>query len=423
MILENYWYVKKKMGNSNRKSQIVTKTINITPPIKHPDEHPPRITDKYFITSAKIGQGSFSKVMLGVNLETKTEVVIKVIPKDRSKDEEFTKRECEICLKLNHQYIVKYYDYFETSDFVYIVCEYCKGGELFKNIKRSDHFPEDTSKRYFVQVLSALEYLHTHFIAHRDLKSENIWLDSKGNVKLGDFGMATNVTDTRRMTQCGSLGYFAPEVIKEKVPLIGEVKQFSSNAAFGIFKVDKQRFVISPYASGFVTFSGEIIDIPKGSSVYVTVIKPDKTADQLKVRISNNNEFQAQWIIDKESQEGVYLASASYGDIASGQVGFEITKASEKIITKRIAVPEWIKNSARWWANNQISDQDFTDGLAFLIKEGTIQVEKKSVKQTTSDKIPEWIKNTARWWSEGSIGNEDFVKGIEYLIENGIIKV
>ena len=214
-----------------------------------------------------------------------------------------------------------------------------------------------------------------------------------------------------------------PEVIKEKVPLIGEVKQFSSNAAFGIFKVDKQRFVISPYASGFVTFSGEIIDIPKGSSVYVTVIKPDKTADQLKVRISNNNEFQAQWIIDKESQEGVYLASASYGDIASGQVGFEITKASEKIITKRIAVPEWIKNSARWWANNQISDQDFTDGLAFLIKEGTIQVEKKSVKQTTSDKIPEWIKNTARWWSEGSIGNEDFVKGIEYLIENGIIKV
>ena len=225
MILENYWYVKKKMGNSNRKSQIVTKTINITPPIKHPDEHPPRITDKYFITSAKIGQGSFSKVMLGVNLETKTEVVIKVIPKDRSKDEEFTKRECEICLKLNHQYIVKYYDYFETSDFVYIVCEYCKGGELFKNIKRSDHFPEDTSKRYFVQVLSALEYLHTHFIAHRDLKSENIWLDSKGNVKLGDFGMATNVTDTRRMTQCGSLGYFEPEVIKENGyhPLISEI--------------------------------------------------------------------------------------------------------------------------------------------------------------------------------------------------------
>lgn len=214
-----------------------------------------------------------------------------------------------------------------------------------------------------------------------------------------------------------------PEVIEEKALLIGEVKQFSSNDAFGIFQVDKQRFVISPYTSGFVTFSGKIIDISKGSTVYVTIIKPDKTADQLKVRISGNNEFQAQWIIDKESQEGVYLASASYGDIASGQVGFEITKEPDKIVTKRIAVPEWIKNSAKWWANNQISDQDFIEGLEFLIKEGTIKVEKKSVKQGMSNKIPEWIKNTAKWWSEGSIGNEDFVKGIEYLIENGIIKI
>ncbi|MEX0656878.1 MAG: hypothetical protein WD154_04970 [Nitrosopumilaceae archaeon] len=58
-----------------------------------------------------------------------------------------------------------------------------------------------------------------------------------------------------------------------------------------------------------------------------------------------------------------------------------------------------------------------------MIKEGTIKLDKKPVKTTTSVAIPVWIKNNAKWWSEGSIKNEDFVKGIEYLIENGIIKV
>ena len=129
---------------------------------------------------------------------------------------------------------------------------------------------------------------------------------------------------------------------------------------------------------------------------------------------------------DKKSIDVKFVSFADNNANESSDEVAQLKKEIEKLkedIAKKDEVPTWIKNNAKWWANNQISDSDFTQGLEFLIKEGTIKIEKKSVKQITSDKIPEWIKTTAKWWSEGSIGNEDFVKGIEYLIENGIIKV
>ena len=86
-------------------------------------------------------------------------------------------------------------------------------------------------------------------------------------------------------------------------------------------------------------------------------------------------------------------------------------------------IPDWIKNNARWWSENKITDSDFKDGIKYLINERIIKISTKTMNMEGSDKIPPWIRNTAKWWAQDKITNMDFVKGIEYLVENGIIRI
>ena len=87
-------------------------------------------------------------------------------------------------------------------------------------------------------------------------------------------------------------------------------------------------------------------------------------------------------------------------------------------------IPEWIKNNAGWWADGQIDDKTFVQGIQFLIKEKIMNVPTTMPGTSTgSNEIPEWIKNNAGWWADGKITDDDFVKGIQYLVEQGIIQV
>jgi len=89
------------------------------------------------------------------------------------------------------------------------------------------------------------------------------------------------------------------------------------------------------------------------------------------------------------------------------------------------AIPDWIRNNAKWWSEGAIGDSDFTSGIQFLIKEGIMQIPQtaQSSNGEGSEEIPSWIKNNADWWSQGLISDDDFVKGIQYIVEQGIIKV
>ena len=83
-------------------------------------------------------------------------------------------------------------------------------------------------------------------------------------------------------------------------------------------------------------------------------------------------------------------------------------------------VPDWVKLNAKWWSAEQISDDEFANGIEYLINQGIIKV--GSISATPgSNEIPSWIKNNAAWWAEGLIDTCDFTKGIEYLVQNGII--
>jgi hypothetical protein len=87
------------------------------------------------------------------------------------------------------------------------------------------------------------------------------------------------------------------------------------------------------------------------------------------------------------------------------------------------SIPQWIKNNAKWWSEDQIDDKTFASGIEFLIKEGIILVPETKPEGSTGKDIPSWIKNNAKWWADGLISDEDFVKGIQYLVEQEIIKV
>ena len=84
-------------------------------------------------------------------------------------------------------------------------------------------------------------------------------------------------------------------------------------------------------------------------------------------------------------------------------------------------VPSWVKNTASWWADNLISDNEFVNALEFLINDGIIQVD--AVSGEKSDNIPDWIRNTAGWWANNMISETEFLNAIQFLIEAGIINI
>jgi len=86
-------------------------------------------------------------------------------------------------------------------------------------------------------------------------------------------------------------------------------------------------------------------------------------------------------------------------------------------------IPEWVKNNAGWWADGQIPDSAFIDGIEFLIKEGIIVVPLSEVQSEDGSTVPEWIKTNAGWWADGQIDDKTFATGIEFLIRIGLIVV
>ncbi|KAI0390591.1 CAMK/CAMK1 protein kinase [Xylariaceae sp. FL0594] len=218
----------------------------------------------------KMGDGAFSNVYRARDLEGGSgEVAIKVVRKfemnnmqgQKHLHPDFKKvpkaaeranilKEVHIMRQLDHPNIVKLVDFSESRQYYYIILELAPGGELFHQIVRLTYFSEDLSRHVIVQVAKALEYLHEEMgVVHRDIKPENIlfnpipFVPSKvpkpkqpgdedkvdegefipgvgaggiGQIKIADFGLSKIVWDKQTMTPCGTVGYTAPEIVKDE---------------------------------------------------------------------------------------------------------------------------------------------------------------------------------------------------------------
>ena len=131
---------------------------------------------------------------------------------------ERTRTERKVLSIVDHPFIMKLHFAFQTEDKLFLVLDYCAGGELFFHLSRHKRFPESWTRFYAAELLLALGHLHSKGIIYRDLKPENILLDSRGHLKLGDFGLAKSHIKhpfQGAKSRVGTPEYMAPEVIKK----------------------------------------------------------------------------------------------------------------------------------------------------------------------------------------------------------------
>ncbi|XP_051558309.1 maternal embryonic leucine zipper kinase isoform X2 [Myxocyprinus asiaticus] len=186
---------------------------------------------KHYEVYETIGSGGFAKVKLGRHLLTGEKVAIKImVKKDLGDDLARVKIEIEAMKNLSHQHVCRLYHVIETSSKIYMVLEYCPGGELFDYIIAKDRLSEEETRVFFRQIISALAYVHSQGYAHRDLKPENLLIDEDQNLKLIDFGLCAKPKGGlgyELMTCCGSPAYAAPELIQGKAYIGSEADVWS----------------------------------------------------------------------------------------------------------------------------------------------------------------------------------------------------
>ncbi|KAK3325190.1 putative serine/threonine protein kinase [Apodospora peruviana] len=192
-----------------------------------------------------LGEGSFGKVKLAVHRSTGQQVALKIIARKKliSRDMQGrVEREIEYLQLLRHPHIIKLYTVIKTPTEIIMVLEYA-GGELFDYIVQHGKMKEDEARRFFQQMLCAVEYCHRHKIVHRDLKPENLLLDENLNVKIADFGLSNIMTDGNFLrTSCGSPNYAAPEVINGKLYAGPEVDVWSCGVILYVLLVGRLPF-------------------------------------------------------------------------------------------------------------------------------------------------------------------------------------
>ncbi|TYH73192.1 hypothetical protein ES332_D05G311600v1 [Gossypium tomentosum] len=169
-----------------------------------------------------LGQGNFAKVYYARKIKTSQSVAVKVIDKEKvlkvgMMDQ--TKREISVMSLVKHPNILELYEVMASKNKIYFVMEYAKGGELFKKVSKGK-LREDTARKYFQQLISAVDFCHSRGVYHRDLKPENLLLDENGILKVSDFGLSalaeSKHQDGLLHTSCGTPAYVAPEVINRK---------------------------------------------------------------------------------------------------------------------------------------------------------------------------------------------------------------
>ncbi|XP_042896112.2 probable serine/threonine-protein kinase nek3 [Parasteatoda tepidariorum] len=169
-----------------------------------------------------LGEGSFGSAFLVEDIVSKKYYVIKKISLSNLSENEkaLALKEVEVLSKMKHPNIITYHKSFEENNNLYIVTDYCDGGDLYSTIRARNgvFFPEDQILDWFVQVCLAVKHVHDQKILHRDIKTQNIFLTKSGIAKLGDFGIARVLNNTFELAQTciGTPYYLSPEICENR---------------------------------------------------------------------------------------------------------------------------------------------------------------------------------------------------------------
>ncbi|KAN0032014.1 hypothetical protein ACTFIV_005887 [Dictyostelium citrinum] len=166
-----------------------------------------------------LGMGRFGHVYLAREKKSQFIVALKVLFKNQLQThniEHQLRREIEIQSHLRHPNILRLFGYFYDDKRVFLIIEFAKGGECFKELQKVGAFNEQTAATYTLQIADALRYCHSKHVIHRDIKPENLLIGVGGEIKIADFGWSVHAPNSKRSTFCGTLEYLPPEVIEKK---------------------------------------------------------------------------------------------------------------------------------------------------------------------------------------------------------------
>lgn len=171
-----------------------------------------------------LGKGSFGKVMMVRKKDSNKIYAMKTLRKAaliKRNQLLHTKTERNILQNIKHPFLTSLAYAFQTPEKLYLVMDFCGGGELFYWLKKDRRFSQNRARLFAAEILLALEALHKHNIIYRDLKPENILLDLEGHIRLTDFGLSKEaVTGAGAVggtkTFCGTPEYLAPEILENK---------------------------------------------------------------------------------------------------------------------------------------------------------------------------------------------------------------
>ena len=162
-----------------------------------------------------------------------------------------------------------------------------------------------------------------------------------------------------------------------------------------------------------IILSGSIDNHKRGIPLSVTLTNPDGAVQNFGATLSNSGSYRSIFTVNPSSLPGQYFIDLSYENKNLETLSFSVVSET---------IPDWIKDNARWWSSNNISDNEFIDGIEDLIEKEIISVT-PSERNTFEQEIPNWVKNNAKWWADEQISDEDFIKSIQYLVKKGIIQV
>eukprot|EP00826_Nyctotherus_ovalis_P029609 TRINITY_DN2344_c0_g2_i1.p1 TRINITY_DN2344_c0_g2~~TRINITY_DN2344_c0_g2_i1.p1 ORF type:complete len:451 (+),score=103.28 TRINITY_DN2344_c0_g2_i1:187-1539(+) len=172
------------------------------------------VTNQYAFKEL-IGQGRFGRVFLAESAEGK-QVAIKIVSKGDSSKSPLME-EVRILSEVDHPNIIRYLEHYESERYLYVVMEYCAGGDLFQKLIDQGKFDEDKAAQAMEELLRAINYCHHLGIIHRDLKPENILYTSKGTLKLIDFGISVKSEAAANEKLAGTAQYIAPEIYVDEI--------------------------------------------------------------------------------------------------------------------------------------------------------------------------------------------------------------
>ncbi|MGI0064633.1 MAG: peptidase, partial [Nitrosopumilaceae archaeon] len=230
---------------------------------------------------------------------------------------------------------------------------------------------------------------------------------SNSGIFEGSFKMSTQICDKTGTKLISTAGGNLDAKYHDFRDSSGEQNIFSA-ISFGssltgenLASLNSEKFIIPEYKKTTeVILSGKVNNYKQGTTFDITLVGPDLSSEKFSVFATQKGEYKVVFTLYHNSLPGNYKVSVNYHDSHIGDKLFQVSK---------YLVPEWIKNNARWWSSDQISDSEFISGIEHLVEENIIVIPDSVKSQSTGQNVPFWIKNTAEWWSQDIVSDDEFV--------------